>query len=204
MKFKQFIKKYEFRRKVFHLFMGLAFVITINLNINLINTYLIQLVLAALLISTALSFYTKYYKPIFILKLLRFFDKPKDLIKFPGKGAVFYLVGILLAVSLFEKNIASASIMILAIGDPTAYFVGTHYGKKRLVINKRKLLEGTLAGTLLGTLGASFFVPMPIAFFGAAFGMIAEAIEFKLFHLDDNFFIPFVSGLTMQIIFSLV
>lgn len=184
--------------------MGIVFVIIINLNVSIINSYLNQLVLTALIFATALSFYTKYFKPVFIMKLLRFFDKPRDLIKFPGKGAVFYLIGVLISVSLFEKNIASASILILAVGDPIAFFVGTYFGKKRLIINKRKLLEGTLAGTLFGTIAATFFVPMPIAFFGAAFGMIAEAIEFEFFHLDDNFFIPLVSGITMQIIYSLL
>ena len=109
-------------------------------------------------------------------------------------------MGLLVAVTLFDKDITSASILILAVGDPVAHFVANYYGKTKTIINKNKLLEGTLAGTLAGAVDALYFVSLPLAFFGAAFGMMAEAIELEVFNLDDNFFIPFVSGLTMSLI----
>jgi phytol kinase len=201
---KKFFQTFEFRRKVFHFVLGLALVFFINSNNYIVNNYLVQSIIIALICSVILSQFTKFRKPKLILRFLRLFDKPKDLVKFPGKGAVYYLIGVLIAVLLFEKNITLASITILAVGDPAAFFIGKYYGNKRLVFNKNKVLEGTLAGTFLGTIGASFFVPIPIAFFGAAFGMIAETIEFEIFKLDDNFFIPFVSGAVMTLLIMLL
>ena len=200
---KKFFRKYEFRRKTVHFVLGILFVILINLNHYFVKEQLEVLLIIALFLVICLSIYTQYKRPRLILQFLYWFDKPKDLRKFPGKGAVYYLIGALLAIALFDRDIASAAILILAVGDPMAHIVGRYYGKRKIVINKKKLLEGTLAGTFFGTIAASFFVPWHIAFFGASFGMMAEAIELELFNLDDNFFIPFVSGLVMTLIMSL-
>ena len=110
----------------------------------------------------------------------------------------------MVAVVWFDKSIASASIIILAVADPISHIIGRFYGKTKILINHKKLLEGTMAGTIAGTIAASFFVPWPVAFFGASFGMMAEAIELELFHLDDNFFIPFVSGMVMSVIIGML
>lgn len=196
----KFYMSYEFRRKFTHLLMGMFFLLIIN--IDFFYKYSALIVLIGLMGAIIFSVVCKYLKPKTILFLLELFDKPKDFKRFPGKGAVYYLSGVLISVLFFERNIASASIIILAVGDPAAHFFGRYFGKTRLILNERKLLEGTLAGTFFGTIFASLFVPFPLAFFGAAFGMMAEAIELELFNLDDNFLIPFVAGLVMTTISS--
>ena len=196
----EYFATYEFRRKLFHLSMGVFFVILIFYMPTAL--YIIGL-LAALIIALALSIYTKYQKPRILLYFLQFFDKPKDLIKFPGKGAIYYLIGTLVSVSLFEKHVAAASLLILAFGDPAAQFFGKYYGKYKLAINTRKVIEGTLAGLLFGTVVASFFVPLYVAFFGAMCGMIAEALDMEGFNLDDNISIPITSGFAITVILSL-
>jgi len=200
---KDFFKKYEFRRKLFHFCIGIIFVLFINLNHYFVREQLEVLLLLMLIFALFVSIYTQYRRPRWILQFLYWFDKPRDLQKFPGKGAVFYLIGTLIAVALFDRDVASASILILAVGDPISHIIGRYYGKRKIIINKKKLIEGTLAGTFFGTIAASFFVPWHIAFFGAAFGMMAEAFELEVLHLDDNFFIPFVSGLIMTAIMSI-
>jgi dolichol kinase len=194
----RFYMSYEFRRKLTHFLIGLGFVCLFNIRYFYDNAGIIILFL--LIASMLLSITCKYLKPKTILLMLQLFDKPKDFERFPGKGAVYYLSGILVSVLFFDRSIASACIIILAVGDPAAHFFGRYFGKTRLIINERKLLEGTLAGVFFGTIAASFFVPFPLAFFGAAFGMIAEAVELELFNLDDNFFIPLVAGLVMTTI----
>ncbi len=201
---KNFFSKYEFRRKTVHFVLGILFVIFINLDHYLLKEQLELILCVTLILALCLSIYTRYKRPLLILRFLYLFDKPKDLRKFPGKGAVYYLIGVLISIALFDRNVASASILILAVGDPMAHIISRYYGKRKIIINNKKLLEGTLAGTLFGTIAASFFVPWDIAFFGAAFGMMAEAVELELFNLDDNFFIPFVSGLVMTVIKSLL
>ncbi len=194
---KEFYKKYEFRRKTVHFVLGLFLVFFINLQF-LTKPILLLLLSSAFIITFGLSVYTKFKKPKSIISFLSLFDKPKDLKKFPARGAVFYLVGVIVVLTLFERHVASASILILAVGDPISHIVGRYHGKTRIIVNKNKLLEGTLAGIFFGTVAASFFVPVPIAFFGAAFGMIAEAFELEVIKLDDNFFIPLVSASVMS------
>lgn len=190
------LQTYEFRRKGVHFVLGLALVLLINLHFSLMKI----LLLLMLIVTLCISIYCKYWRPRLIMRFLEIFDKPKDLEKFPAKGAVYYLLGTFVSIMLFDLKTASASVIILAVGDPMAHFIGRYYGKTKLVINNKKLLEGTLAGVFSGTLAAAFFVPWPVAFFGAAFGMMAEAIELETLNLDDNFFIPFVSGIIMKTI----
>ena len=122
----------------------------------------------------------------------------------PGKGAIYFFVGALLAIKLFPMDIALASIMILALGDSISHIVGKNYGKTQLWINKHndKLFEGTVAGIILGFFGAYGFVGPVLAFFGAAFAMTAELVEMKLGEaiIDDNILIPLVSGTVMLLL----
>jgi len=196
---KEYFLTFELRRKIFHFLVGIFLVFLIVVDFDNLELILVALLVFAILLSVI----CKYKKPRYILYFLELFDKPKDLEKFPGKGAIYYLIGTLVSIILFERSTAAASVIILAVGDPLAHVFGRYYGKRKLIINEKKLLEGTLGGVFFATLAASFFVPWPVAFFGAAFGMIAEAIEIEYLNLDDNFFIPFVSGLIMQIIQSL-
>ncbi|MEK6917045.1 MAG: hypothetical protein AABW92_04845 [Nanoarchaeota archaeon] len=195
---------YVLRRKTVHFTLGILFVVFINSSFINYDTNLVFILLIGVIFSLLASWYIKQKQPKRILSFLALFDKPKDLKNFPAKGAVFYLIGLLAAVVLFDKEITSASILILAVGDPTAHFIANYYGKTKTIINKNKLLEGTLAGTLAGAIAALYFVSLPLAFFGAAFGMMAEAVELEMFNLDDNFFIPFVAGLTMSLIKLLI
>ncbi len=191
------LKKFHIRRKIIHVLAGLCFII-------LIRRFDIRKFLVISIIATyVFSVYVKSARPKFFIKLLKLFEKPHDIISFPARGAFFYLLGIFVVVEFFNKNIASASILILSLGDPMAHIIGVSYGRKRLLINKRKLLEGTLAGIFVGTLAASFFVSVPIAFFGSVFGMMAEAIELKYLELDDNLSIPIAAALIMQLLSGL-
>jgi dolichol kinase len=194
----RFYMSYEFRRKFTHLMIGIF--VVVMLQIDLLYDYAAAIILGFLIISVAFSIICKYLKPANVRAVLQLFDKPKDFERFPGKGAVYYLTGVLISVFFFERDIACASIIILAVGDPAAHFIGRYFGRTKLVINEKKLLEGTLAGVLFGVMAAIFFVPFPLAFYGAAFGMIAEAIELELFNLDDNLLIPIVAGTVMSLI----
>ncbi len=170
------------------------------MNTGYLGAFVRHILIGILICALILSIIVKYFQPKLLVKILKLVDKPEDIKKFPAKGAIYYFVGAIISVFLFSRDIASAAILILTFGDPAAFVVGKYYGKKKIIINKEKLLEGTLAGVFLGTAVASIFVPFPVAFFGAAFGMMAEAVELKFLRLDDNFFIPFVSGLVMTII----
>lgn len=179
----------ELKRQVFHLFLGIAIVILYNFQILSPRRMFIILVMG-ILISIAS---TRYKIPGIAWFLERFERKHA---KFPGQGAIFFVLGCFTVIGLFPPTIASAAILVLAAGDSFSTLVGRQFGKHRM---GSKSVEGTVAGIVLGFLGAFLFVSFLTAFLGAFVAMIAEALDIKLFNkvVDDNLLVPVVAAIVM-------
>ncbi|MFA5888360.1 MAG: diacylglycerol/polyprenol kinase family protein [Candidatus Nanoarchaeia archaeon] len=182
-------RKFETRRQFFHLFLGIAIVSLYNFHILSARRMFIILVIG-ILISIASS---KYKLPGIAWFLDRFERKHA---KFPGQGAIYYILGCFAVIGLFPPDIASASIMVLAAGDSFSTLVGKNFGKHKI---GSKSIEGTVAGIVMGFLGAFVFVPALTAFLGAFVAMLAEALDIKLFNkvIDDNLLVTVVSAIVM-------
>ncbi len=148
-----------------------------------------------------MSYLSKKIKIPLINELLIRFERKDELKKFPGKGILFYFIGVYVVLFLFSKDIAMASIMVLALGDSVSHLFGLHFGKTKTLLSKKKLLEGTIAGFVAGFLGAIIFARPLEAFFASMIAMIVEAIEVKIHtqQVDDNLIIPFIAGFTIWI-----
>ena len=144
---------------------------------------------------------TKIRIPI-IHQLLQKFERKNELENFPGKGIIFYLIGVSVALLLFPKEIAMASIMVLALGDSVSHLYGLHFGRIRHPLSKTKFLEGTIAGFVAGFIGALFFLGLFEAFIASLAAMIVEAVEIRIGtdQVDDNLVMPFVAGAAVWII----
>ena len=105
---------------------------------------------------------------------------------------VFLAVGIIIVLLIFPRNIACASIAIVAIGDPVAAYVGSTVGRSRI---GRKSLEGFAMGTLAAFAPTLLLVPPSIGAIGSIAGMILELTGV----LDDNLMIPVSSGAAMYL-----
>ncbi|MBI2541997.1 hypothetical protein HYV80_04775 [Candidatus Woesearchaeota archaeon] len=191
------INKFEFGRQLFHIFLGVFIVILLMYNLIGKNT-----ILAAVIIGLALSYLSKKAKIPAIYQLLQKFERKKEIKKFPGKGLIFYLIGAYISLSFFPKDIAMASIMVLALGDSFSHLFGIHYGKTKHPLSKTKFLEGTIAGFAAGFLGALVFLPWHEAFFASLAAMLAEAMDIQLgtHQADDNLIVPFVAGAAVWIV----
>jgi len=110
---------------------------------------------------------------------------------------VFLAVGIILVLLIFPRNIAYASIAIVAIGDPLAAYVGGRFGRRRV---GRKSLEGFAIGTFAAFALTLFLVPPSIGAIGSIAGMILELAGV----LDDNLTIPLGSGTAMYLATALL
>lgn len=110
---------------------------------------------------------------------------------------VYLTLGVILALFLFPKNIAYASIAIVAIGDPVAAYVGGKFGRKRI---GRKSLEGFMAGSLVAFLATLLVIAPIIGAVGSIAGMLVELAGV----LDDNFTIPVGAGIAMIAMNSLL
>ena len=139
---------------------------------------------------------------------MNLFDREKDKKVLPGKGVIFFFVGVLISIELFSKDIALASIMILSLGDSLSHLIGRRYGKIKNVFkrNSEKVIEGTFAGVLAGFLGALIFVSPIEAFFASFVAMMAELIEMQLGEVivDDNLLIPLIAGTTIVVMRTFV
>lgn len=191
------LDKHKTERQIIHIIFGL--VIVLLLYFDFLNAYSLAIIT---IIAFVLFYLAKKYKLIVIYQILERFERKEDLKTFPGKGSMFYLIGALVVVALFEKDIAMASIMILALGDSIPYIVGSYFRKIKSPFSEKKFLEGSLAGFLAAFIGAAFFVGILEAFFASLAAMIAEAIDIKikLKKIDDNIIIPVVASCVVWVI----
>ena len=138
----------------------------------------------------------------FVSVIINTVDRPEDLKYFPGKGSFFLVLGALLAVVLFPKDIALAAISIMAVGDAITTIIGTYFGKIKNPFNPRKHLEGTVLAIVVSTLAAFFFVDFQKAFVGSFIGMIFESMTGRYISqiLDDNLIITLIAGIAMKML----
>jgi len=186
----------ENRRQLLHLFVGLLIVVLVYF--DLLTAFLLGIILLAGLI---LSFFSTFLKIPVLGWFLKNFDREKDLKHLPGKGIIFMFFGAFLAVFFFPKDIALASIIILALGDSLAPLLG-QFGKIRHPFDKRKFLEGAIFGLIAGFFGALLFVNVYEALIASAVAMIVEGIDFGLDinPLDDNITIPIAACITITLL----
>ena len=155
-----------------------------------------------IIVGIALSFLSRKVKLPIIYALLQKFERSQDMKRFPGKGIIFYFIGVYISLLLFPKDIAMASIMVLALGDSVSHLYGLHYGKIKHPLSKTKFLEGTIAGFIAGFIGAFVFLPWHEAFFASLAAMIAESAEINagMQQVDDNLVVPFVAGAAVWVV----
>lgn len=190
----------EIKRQLMHILLGIIIVLLINF--NLINPAILFIIFIIGLILSLSS--RKFHIPV-IYRFLKIFDRKKDIEEFPGKGAIFYILGAFLVVFIFPKDIAMASIMVLALGDSVSRLVGP-YGYLKHPFTNTKFFEGAIAGAVAGFLGALIFVPWILAFVGSLVSMLLEGLDLRIkgFKIDDNLLIPIVAAVIMKSIESLI
>ena len=188
---------FELRREIFHILSGILFILII---LFFPVPYGQLFLFIVLIFGGFVSFLsTRFHVPV-VSRFLEIFERKQNY-KIPGKGVIFFFIGSLLSLQLFPRDIALASIIILTFADPVSHFIGCNFGKTCL-ISRRKYIEGTIFGILVGTLLAGFFVFLFIAFIGAFIAMFLESAEIAMSgrNVDDNLLIPIVAGTVMYIV----
>lgn len=108
-----------------------------------------------------------------------------------------WLFSCLLLLLLFDINIAYASILILAVGDTAAGFVGRRMGRWKNPINPKKTIEGSLAFFATSVFAAMLFVPTQIAIVVAFATAVVESLPMKI---NDNLAVPLSAGVVMYLL----
>lgn len=191
------IHKLEFRRQTLHLLYG--FTLLALYNWNIID---LKILFGMIIGGIITSIMVKKERLSTVKRILSVFEREHHLIKFPGRGILFFTIGATLTLLLFDKNIAFAGIIILSIGDAVCNIVGRHFGKITTRLNPDKKIEGNLAGILLSVPFAYYFFPNLLAVLAAAtVGMFLEIPSIKIFgfEIDDNLLIPIGAAFTLTL-----
>lgn len=111
-------------------------------------------------------------------------------------GSLYFLLGSLLTLLLFDNRIATPVIMVLAVSDPLSSLVGRTLGRTHLL---GKSLEGTCTFLLSSTAILAFFSfgvwPMLLA------ALVMTATElFTRKPFDDNLTIPLAGGFVLWLV----
>jgi phytol kinase len=187
----------ELRRHAFHMGLGMLFVLLISMGFDW------RFFLALIIVGAVLSYVSAKKNIPIIAWFLEKFERKNV---WPGKGALFFVIGTFLALVLFPRDVALASIMIMTFGDSLAHLFGRFFGRIKHPFNAYKMIEGTLIGFLAGGITASAFVPWPQAMAASAVAMFFEGIELKFRNnaVDDNIVIPLVAGVVILLFRSFI
>jgi len=114
----------------------------------------------------------------------------------------FYILGVFLVVLLMPKEIAMASVSLLAFADPSATLVGKRFGKTKWSTNKNKSIEGSMAMLIVSIIVLAIFhrfygleVSAITIIFVAIAVTLVEALPLRV---GDNILIPLLGAMIMS------
>lgn len=113
------------------------------------------------------------------------------------EAGVSWLFSCILLLLFFNINIVYASILILAVSDTAAGFVGRTMGRTKNPLNPRKTIEGSLAFFSTAVFAAMLFVPTSRALVVAFISAIVEALPLRI---NDNLTVPLSAGVVMHLL----
>jgi|TARA_B100001971_G_scaffold210110_1_gene234921 dolichol kinase len=190
--------KFEIKRKFIHLF-ALAYIgiyLYFQTNFNH-STGLIAL-------TSILAFFLilEYYR---ILKkkkipIIHIFWRGSEKNKLGGH--VYFVLGAIIAFSVFDIQIAITALLMTIFGDMAAAIIGISFGKHWIQGLKDRAWEGVIAQFIVNIIIAYLILNNVIV--SIAMALAATIVETLFSQVDDNLSIPLFSGLTAQILGILI
>ncbi len=108
-------------------------------------------------------------------------------------SSTWYVTGMFLTLAIFPLEIAVAAILVLALADPLASYLGRRFGKRTL---GGGTVEGTLVFLVVAFLVLAQFEEIPGA---AGVALLASVVEPIPWRLDDNLTVPITVGVGLLI-----
>jgi dolichol kinase len=186
----------ETKRNLFHLVLGICIVAL--LYYNFINVWVM---LAVVVVGFLLSMASRW-RPVPIIHwfLIRF-EREENMTSIPGRGALFFFVGLLIAMALFSHDVVLASATIFVLADSISPLIGVKVGRVPHPLSDKKFIEGSIGGFIFAFLGAMIFVSPVEALLATFFAVVVEAIDcVKGKRIEDNITIPLVAGITITLL----
>ncbi|MFH0808664.1 MAG: hypothetical protein V1888_03570 [archaeon] len=183
---------FEAKRKFIHV-LGFGYVIAYYIAMRIFGHRIAILTLLA----TLLFFITiEFFRVIEHRKIpiFHFLWRPKE--ENTLGGQVYYILGIILALSLFEFQIAIAVILMTIFGDMAAAIFGIAFGKHWLKKVPNTAWEGIIAEFLVDIIIGYLIIGNWIIIIPMA--AMATFVETVFPHVDDNLAIPVFAGFIGQ------
>jgi len=184
---------FEVKRKAIHV-LGLSYVLFywVALKIFQSSQIAMLLLLSTLLIFISIEFFRiTQHKKIPILHVLW---RPKE--ENTLGGQVYYILGMILALAIFDFQIALAVILMTVFGDMAAAIFGIAFGKHWMKGLKDTAWEGVIAEFVVNLIIGYLIIGNWIIIIPMA--AMATFVETIFPHVDDNLAIPVFAGLIGQ------
>lgn len=220
-----FIQKHEIPRKVFHSSIGFVtlWLYTQGIQISQVTPHLV-VALVVVASSDYIRFKNRAFNKLYIA-VMGPLMRQKEIDSY--NGVIFYLAGLIFVFSLFPKDIALISLLLLSWADTSASTFGRAFGYLTPKIGPNKSLAGSIAAFATGIVSAvilyQYFIPkfsyynsssdimwkpensilsFPLFTLCCGFiGAFSEAIDIQ--GIDDNLTIPVLSAIGLYTIVRL-
>lgn len=120
-------------------------------------------------------------------------------------GHIYFALGAISAIALFNKEIAYAAVLMTTFGDMVAALIGKPYGKRRVfqkVFKNDKSIEGSASEFITDFLVGLLILGNPLVSLVMAFS--ATLTETAVNKIDDNLVVPILAGFFGQITLTLL
>ncbi|ODQ63863.1 hypothetical protein NADFUDRAFT_83957 [Nadsonia fulvescens var. elongata DSM 6958] len=223
--FKNFIHKHEIPRKFLHVSIGFFGLELYRRGFDP-NTVTPHLIFVLIVISCVdfIRFNVSKFNRLYC-KYFGFLMREKEVSSV--NGVIWYLLGVIIVLASFPKDIVMLSLLLLSWADTAASTFGRAYGYLTPKFNN-KSLAGSMAAFVIGLISAitlyGYFIPKYTAlvdspgeilwnpetsrlnyyvlvFLSGLVGAVSEAVD--LWNMDDNFTIPVISGTFMWAIIKI-
>ena len=183
--------KIEIKRQIVHILLGSLYII---LFLFLDQSLAIISLIFIFGLGSLISYTHSHIKPLPFLKdVLERVERDEEK-HIPGRAALSFTLGIVLASILFsqlDKLVTIGAIIAVTFGDGFSALIGKWFGKMKTLGDKT--MEGTLAGIGAATIVLLLFFPIEVALAAAIFAMLVEYLP-----INDNYTIPIVAGVVLS------
>ena len=191
----------ELRRQIVHMVCGLGALVCLYLGV-ISAGFLFVLALVGVVLG---SFATMYPQTL-LSRAAQIFGRVDEAASFPGRGAVYMVLGVAITYQFFPERAALAGIAILTVGDAVATIVGSYFSRISLPWNAAKHFEAYLAGVVASTVVVAVFLPLPVAFLVSVVALLFETLPLRIgrFSFDDNLTLPIIGAATAWLLTYLI
>lgn len=193
------LKPVRIGRSVFHVFCGLLAAVLYETVLERAQAMTVLLSLLGLFGTLEITrrFSTRW-NDFLVDKAFGFMSRPWE--RHRTNSATLYLVALTIMTALMSRHAVAVGVLVLAVGDPAAAFIGKRYGRRKIMGNKSWAgMGGFFAAAALAVLALLRLAVPELAWsstvlLAAGAAAVGALVEVVCQDLEDNFAIPILSA----------